>query len=68
MEKHWRRWSKDSLSQVVPRFTTRVRRWKPWVENIQKLGFEGIINATGKTGETKLNIKEESRETNIATL
>ena len=66
MEKQWR-WSKDSVSQVVLRFRTRVKRWKPWVENIQKLGFEDTINATGKTGETKLNIEEESRDTKIVT-
>lgn len=68
MEKLWRRWSKDSVSQVVPRFRTRVRRWKPWVGKIQKRGFEDTINATGKTGEIKLNIEKESREIKIATL
>jgi len=49
-----------SVNQVVPRFRTRVRRWKQQVEDIQKLVFEDTINATGTTGETKLNMKEES--------
>lgn len=59
--KHWRRWSKDSVSHVVPEFRTKIREWNLWVENIQELGFEDSINATKKTGQTKLNIKGVQR-------
>lgn len=52
------------MSHVVPKFRTKVREWNPWVENIQKLGFEDNIKATGRTGQTKLNIEEVGRKNN----
>lgn len=50
---------------------TEKRLRKPGSSKIQDQGQEMETtgrNATGKTGATKLNMKEESRETKITTL
>lgn len=39
-----------SVSHVVPKFRTKVREWNPWVENIQKLGFEIALIQQGEQG------------------
>lgn len=46
--------------EIVPRFEIRVWRWKTWVVNIQKLGFE---DAAGVTGETKVLICTSGNKT-----